>query len=169
MTVTDLPLSAENSLVREALPRDIPGITELLLQVLAVHNAIRPDLFKPVGAKYTGEEIEMIIADPQTPGFVCVDKVTGAVLGHCFCKVLDRPETGATYPLKSLFIDDLCVNESLRGKHIGSKLLDFVTEYARGNGFYNITLHAWEGNDPALAFYRNSGFTAQQYTLELKL
>jgi ribosomal protein S18 acetylase RimI-like enzyme len=155
--------------VRAALPRDIPGIAALLLQVLAVHNAIRPDLFKPVGAKYTGEEIEKIIADPLTPVFVCVDGVTGTVLGHCFCKVLDKPETGATYPVKSMFIDDLCVEESVRGKHIGSKLLDFVTEYARDNGFYNITLHAWEGNDPALAFYRNSGFTAQQYTLELKL
>ncbi len=152
--------------VRAAKPEDIPGIKILLLQVLAVHNAIRPDLFKPVGAKYTDEEIAEIIDDPQDPVFVCVDSETGAVAGHCFCNVIDKAESTATHAMKTLYIDDLCVDEKLRGRHIGSALMDHVRQYAREGGFYNITLHAWEGNDPALEFYRRSGFGVQQYTLE---
>ena len=40
---------------RRAEDRDIRDINHLLGQVLLVHHIGRPDLFKPVGAKYTDD------------------------------------------------------------------------------------------------------------------
>ena len=59
--------------IRRAEPRDIPQIDVLLHQVLDVHHAGRPDLFKPHATKYTDDQLAGIIADDRTPVFVAVE------------------------------------------------------------------------------------------------
>lgn len=44
--------------IRRATAADIPQIDELLRQVLEVHHAGRPDLFKGGVKKYTDEELK---------------------------------------------------------------------------------------------------------------
>ena len=56
--------------IRRATAADIPQIDELLRQVLEVHHAGRPDLFKGGVKKYTDEELKAILANDQTPLFV---------------------------------------------------------------------------------------------------
>ena len=68
--------------------------------------------------------------------------------------------------IKTLYIDDICVDENARGKHIGKALFEFVRNYAQSIGCYNITLNVWEGNDAALCFYRNMGMHVQKTTME---
>ena len=58
--------------IRRATAADIPQIDELLRQVLEVHHAGRPDLFKGGVKKYTDEEVKAILANDQTPVFVAV-------------------------------------------------------------------------------------------------
>lgn len=149
---------------RRAEDRDIRDINHLLGQVLLVHHIGRPDLFKPVGAKYTDDQLSEIIHDDGRPIFVCEED--GRVLAHCFCKIEDRPETSASYAVKSLYIDDLCVDEEVRGKHVGTGLYRYVENWAKEKGFYNITLHVWECNPAAKEFYKNLGMQIQQYTME---
>ena len=72
------------AIVRRAESRDIPAILNLLVQVNMVHHNGRPDLFNGPTTKYTGEELEAILADAATPVFVCTDG-DGRVLGHGFC------------------------------------------------------------------------------------
>lgn len=62
--------------IRRATAADIPQIDELLRQVLEVHHAGRPDLFKGGAKKYTDEELKTILADDQTPVFVAVASPT---------------------------------------------------------------------------------------------
>lgn len=69
-------------------------------------------------------------------------------------------------PIKSLYIDDLCVNENCRGKHIGTKLFDFVKDYAREIGCYNVTLNVWACNPGALKFYEKCGMQVQKMGME---
>ena len=59
--------------VRRAEKRDIPAILNLLVQVDMVHHNGRPDLFKGPATKYSAEELEAILADAETPVFVCTD------------------------------------------------------------------------------------------------
>ena len=94
-------------IIRKATPGDLGAINDLLQQVLAVHNAGRPDLFKAVGKKYTDVELLQIFDNPQTPVFVC-DKA-GAVLGYVFCE-LQHKSSGSLQCITTLFVDDLCVN-----------------------------------------------------------
>ncbi|MBQ0028767.1 MAG: GNAT family N-acetyltransferase [Lachnospiraceae bacterium] len=151
--------------IRRAETRDIPGINNLLGQVLLVHHMGRPDIFKEKGQKYTTEELAEIIRDDKNPVWVCVDE-NNTVLGHCFCQTNKNPERPSSYAYKTLYIDDLCVNETNRGQGIGKSLYNNVLEYAKANGYYNVTLHAWECNPSAVAFYKSLGLQIQQYTME---
>lgn len=151
-------------MIRRAKKEDIPFINELLGQVLLIHHNGRADLFKEIGQKYTDEELIDMFGDDENPIFVYEED--GKVLGHCFCQTSVREETTAVYACKTLYIDDLCVHENSRGKHVGKSLYDYVKNYAKENGYYNVTLHAWECNPEAVGFYSHLGLKIQQYTME---
>lgn len=151
--------------IRRAEEKDIPAIKNLLEQVLLVHHKGRPDLFKEKGWKYTDSELKEILKKEEDPVFVYEDE-KGNILGHCFCKTIENEERPATFGYRTLYIDDLCVNESSRGQNIGKKLYLYAKEFARQNGYYNLTLHAWECNSKAVEFYRHLGLKIQQYTME---
>lgn len=151
-------------IIRPAESRDLEVVNTLLGQVLSVHHASRPDLFRPVGKKYTDEELLSIFKNPDTPVFV-YDK-EGSVLGYAFC-VIRHQESGALKPLKTLYLDDLCVLDSARGLHIVTSLFDYVKAFAKKKGCHNITLHVWEGNPGAKAFYEAQGMAPQYTSMEL--
>lgn len=150
-------------MVRKAEKRDIKGLTELLYQVDAVHHGLRPDLFKGNTPKYNEQELEAIIDNDNTPIFVYDD---GKVRGHAFCVINEVHNHRLLQDIKTLYIDDICVDESSRGKHIGQSLYEFVQEYAKSIGCNNITLNVWEGNDTALAFYKKMGMHVQKTGME---
>lgn len=153
-------------MVRKANKNDIGRIIELLHQVNMVHHVIRPDLFKPHTTKYNERELEALLDDESKPVFVFDD---GDVLGHAFCQVTEAKNHLLLQDVKTLYIDDICVDEKARGKHVGRALYEFVRDYARSIGCHNITLNVWEGNEPALCFYRNMGMKIQKTGMELIL
>jgi len=155
-------------IVRRAENKDIPGILKLLVQVDMVHHIGRPDLFKGPATKYNAEELEQIIACDDTPIFVCVDD-NDFVAGHAFCIKKQEIDNSVLTDIKTLYIDDICVDEENRGKHIGSMLYDHVLKYAKDNDFYNITLNVWECNPGACKFYEAMGFKPQKYGMEVIL
>lgn len=150
--------------IRRAAPDDLEAVNRLLRQVLKIHHDGRPDLFRAVGKKYTNEELLAIFANPETPVFVYEEE--GTVLGYCFC-VLQHSCSGSLQQLTTLYIDDLCVNEAARGQHIGRALFNHVKEFAEENGCYNITLHVWECNHGARAFYESLGMVPQYTSMEM--
>ena len=150
-------------MVRKADKRDIQAIIELLHQVNMVHHVLRPDLFKPHTTKYNKEELEALLYDDCKPIFVYID---GEVLGHAFCQVTEVKDDKLLQDIKTLYIDDICVDETARGKHVGKALYEFVRDYAKSIGCYNITLNVWEGNDAAQSFYRNMGMKVQKTGME---
>jgi ribosomal protein S18 acetylase RimI-like enzyme len=153
-------------MIRKANNADIQRIIELLHQVNMVHAVIRPDLFKPHTTKYNEQELGALLADEMTPVFVYDD---GTVLGYAFCQISEVKDNILLQDIKTLYIDDICVDENARGKHVGKALFEFVRDYAQSIGCHNITLNVWEGNDAALSFYRNMGMHVQKTTMETKL
>ena len=154
--------------IRRATEQDTDDVLELLVQVCMVHHNARPDLLKGPATKYTREELKEIFQDDQRPVFACIGE-DGHVKGYAFCIVRQLPDDNVLTDIRTLYIDDLCVHEKCRGQHIGKKLYEYVLDYARGIGCYNVTLNVWEGNDSAYAFYKKRGMKVQKTGMEVIL
>ena len=155
-----------NYRIRKASKNDIPGLLALLYQADAVHHGIRPDLFKGNTPKYSEQDLEAIINDESKPIFVYDD---GKIQGHAFCQFVEVKNHRLLQDIKTLYIDDICVDEHVRGKHVGKALYEYVRDYAMSSGCYNITLNVWEGNDSAMCFYRSMGMKVQKTGMEVVL
>ena len=146
---------------------DLDFLEKLLYQVAAVHADIRPDLFKRGAKKYTREALEALLKDEDRPVFVAEDG--DRKLGYAFCVLEKHVGDGAMQDFTSLYIDDLCVDECARGRHVGQTLYEYVKGYAREKGCKSITLNVWQGNDAARAFYDKMGLVPLKTTLEARL
>lgn len=151
-------------LIRNAEKKDIPQIDELLFQVNKVHSDGRPDIFKPGTKKYSDEELEKIISDSLTPVFVA-DDGEGNILGYAFC-IFEKAHSGAMQDIKTLYIDDLCVDKNCRGKKIGTTLYEYVLDFAKKSGCYNVTLNVWALNENARKFYEKCGLSVLKIGME---
>lgn len=142
---------------------------QLLSQVLEVHAAGRPDLFRSGTRKYTDDELLGIFADDTHPVFVAVEQGADGserVLGHAFCEVQDFRGSNNMQPIVSLYIDDICVDASSRRKGVGRALYQHVIGFARELGCHNVTLNVWACNSGAQRFYEAMGMTTLKTCLE---
>jgi len=153
--------------IRLANNSDIPGMIELLKQVGEVHHVIRPDLFRGGAQKYSESDLAELLKDENRPIFVGVE--ADRMLGYCFCIIEEVKDNPVLRDVKELYIDDLCVDENIRGKHVGSKLYDHVCAYAKSIGCKTVTLNVWCGNDSAMAFYKSRGMKPRKIYMETSL
>ena len=151
-------------LIRRAKNTDIPALADLLSQVLEVHHAGRPDIFKGGVRKYTDEELCDILKDEGTPVFVAEEN--GIVLGYAFCIFMKHENHNVLTDIKTLYIDDLCVDENTRGTGVGRALYEHVVAFAKESGCYNVTLNVWACNAGAMRFYEKLGLLPQKTYME---
>ena len=109
--------------IKKAKESDIGQITKLLYQVHKIHSDKRPDLFIPEKKKYNENELKSIIKNEEKPIFIATDEKSGNILGYAFC-IFQKQNADSMQPIKTLYIDDLCVDENLRGGGIGYKFLN---------------------------------------------
>ena len=152
-------------LIRIANENDITGIIKLLYQVNQVHADGRPDLFKNGGIKYTNKDLIEKLKDNNEVIFVATD-IDGDVVGYTFCVFEETPENNSVFYKKTLYIDDLCVDEKHRREGIGNRLYEYTRKYAENNGFDRITLHVWECNPDAKHFYESIGMKPMYIAME---
>ncbi len=151
--------------IRRAQQQDMERINELLMQVCLVHHRGRPDLFRYGQKKYTDAQLAEIIQDDNRPVFVAVDE-KDQVLGYAFCIFKQFLNHNIMTDIKTLYIDDLCVDETLRGQHIGKTLYEEVLKFAKTEGCYNVTLNVWSCNESAQKFYESCGLKPQKVGME---
>ena len=151
--------------IRRAGEKDIPRLIELLQQVLDIHAKIRPDIFISGTTKYTDDELLQMILDDTNPIYVAVDE-KDLCMGYAFCQLREQPFSNNMVPFTSLFIDDLCVDQSLRGQHIGESLFEFVKAEAKRLGCYEVTLNVWAGNTSAEHLYEKMGMKTKERQME---
>lgn len=149
--------------IRNAKPEDIPQIMELLKQVCLIHHKGRPDIFN-FGTKYTPEQLEEIISDEDRPILVADDN--GKIKGYAFCILQSHENDNILTNIKTLYLDDLCVDENCRGAHIGKALYQAVKSLAEKLGCYNVTLNVWCMNENAMKFYDACGMKPLKICME---
>ena len=152
-------------IIRKAEEKDIPRIIELLGQVLQIHADIRPDIFIPGTTKYTVDELTGLLKNEKNPIYVAANEADICV-GYAFCQLREQPFSNNMVPFKSLFIDDLCVDQQARGQHIGERLFVYVKKEAKQKGCYEVTLNVWTGNISAEKFYEKMGMKTKEKQME---
>ncbi len=150
-------------MIRKAIEADIPFLNKLLFQVCSVHSSGRPDLFKKGAKKYTDNELIGLLNDKNKPIFVA--ESNGRVVGYCFCELQLRGGN-IFHESKSLYIDDLCVDENYRRQGVGERLYRFAVDYAKAKGCHDITLNVWSLNESAIAFYQKMGLKPLKVYME---
>lgn len=153
--------------ISRATAADIKGILVLLGQVLEVHHNGRPDIFKTGAVKYTAQELEKLLLDEERP--IMVAKNNGRILGYVFCIIKRTENDNILKDMKTLYIDDLCVDENERGSGIGRALYEHAKAYAKQIGCYNLTLNVWECNAGAKRFYESMGLIPRNTLMETVL
>lgn len=151
--------------IRRAKEKDIPRLIKLLQQVLEIHAELRPDIFISGTTKYTDDELVKKVNDDNNPIYVAVDE-DDVCVGYAFCQLKEQPFSNNMVPFKSLYIDDLCVDVSARGKYVGKSLFEYVKSEAKRLGCYEITLNVWTGNTSAEIFYERMGMQTKERQME---
>ena len=132
-------------IIRNAVATDMPRVLELI-QELALFEK------EPDAVKVSLEEL-------KEAGF-------GAKpLYHCFVAEIENKVEGMAlvYPRYStwqgpvLHLEDLIVTQSVRGKGIGSALLEKVVKYGKEKGVRRIGWEVLDWNEPAIKFYESKG------------
>ena len=154
-------------MIRTAKKTDIDDILKLLVQVNMIHHNGRPDIFKGPVTKFSAEELEVKLEDAENPIFVYEDP-TGEkqILGYAFCETKEVKDHALLQDMRALHIEDLCVDEDARDRHVGEALYQYVKEYAKGHGYTSVTLNVWAFNDNAKHFYEKMGMKVRNMTME---
>ena len=121
--------------IRKAEEKDIPRLLALLGQVLQIHAEIRPDVFIPGTTKYTVCELTELLKQQDKPIYVAVND-DGVCMGYAFCQMQEQPFSTNIVPFKSLFIDDLCVDQQARVQPAGDSIF-YGTDHE--NSVWSIT------------------------------
>ena len=137
-------------IIRDALQEDMTAVHGLITE-LAVFEK------EP-------EAVEVSIEDLERDGF------GEQPLFHCFVAEVDNQMAGIAlvYPRYSTWrgpvvhLEDLIVTQSMRGKGVGTSLLERVMEYGLEQGVRRIGWEVLDWNTPAIRFYENCGATIRK-------
>ncbi|MBQ6042566.1 MAG: GNAT family N-acetyltransferase [Clostridia bacterium] len=153
--------------VRRAQPGDIPFILDLLDQIRDLHHRGRPDVFKDSGTKYTASELEEKLGRDDECIFVAYDGEQP--LGYVCTVTTEYSRHNVMLDKKILYIDDLCVYPSSRGRGVGRMLMDKAKYYAKECGCASMELVCWKFEGSAEGFYRSYGFTTMSRRMEYRI
>lgn len=151
-------------IIRRAEVKDTAKVIDLLLQVHLVHSKERPDIFRRGSKKYTEDQLAEIFADDERPVFVAERE--GEILGYAFCVIEEIKDDKSLVDRKTLYVDDICVDEKRRGEHVGAALYEHVRREAKRRGCYHVTLNVWSLNPGAMRFYEKMGLVPMKTTME---
>ena len=129
-----------------------------------MHHEIRPDLFRSGAQKYDEAALVQLMADPNRP--ILVAETDGRVEGYAFCILQVTENDPVLTDRRVLYIDDLCVDEKIRGRGIATALYRQVCALAKSLGCHAVTLNVWCGNDNAMKFYEKCGLKPQKVGME---
>ncbi|MGK0253423.1 MAG: GNAT superfamily N-acetyltransferase [Mariniflexile sp.] len=134
-----------NFTIRKATTEDMP-------QVLALINQLAHFEKEPDAVLVTVEDLQKD-GFGEHPAFFCFvaelnSKIEGIALGY---------NRYSTWKGKAIHLEDLIVNESMRGTGLGTALLDEIIKYGHELGVKRINWEVLDWNQPAITFYEQKG------------
>lgn len=150
--------------IRNMRLEDYKEVDRLMAQVHKLHVQGRPDLYVDVEHIYSMEEFAEMVKNEDM--ITVLAEENGAVVGISI--VTMRAKT-CMVKRRTAYMEDLCVDESFRGKGVGKKIFMYVKERAKEMGAERLDLMVWAFNKNAMKFYEDMGMRPQRYIYEEKL
>lgn len=141
---------------------DWEEVKRLSVQIHDLHVLWRPDMFYHCDEPYPKD---FFLEDIQER-MVYVSKVDNAVVGYVVLRLMNKGRPG-THEKKLLRLDSICVDETVRGKGIGTLMVEGVRALAKSFGCSEVLLSVHPENDKAVRFYQKCGFTIRSINMEL--
>lgn len=132
-------------IIRDAIREDVPLMFELIKELALYENA----------PEQVTNTVEQMYLDGfgENPSFgTIVSEVDGEIVGMALYYY-----RYSTWKGKRLYLEDLIVSETMRGKGLGEKLLDATIEKARKTSCTGLMWQVLDWNEPAINFYKKFG------------
>lgn len=147
-----------------ARPEDCIAIEALAQQIHRMHVQWRPDIYELVDEMWPQERFDDAVTQRQ----LFTAKIDKKIVGYVLVKIRDY-ERGGLVKRKVLLIDEICVDESLRNRGIGTEMMSAVRAIARAYGCTDLQLGVYPQNNEALAFYQKCGFRIRSIDMQMKI
>jgi GNAT superfamily N-acetyltransferase len=132
-------------IIRESVREDVPAMFELIKELALYEKA----------PEQVTNTVEQMYVDGfgENPIFgTIVSEVDGNVVGMALYYF-----RYSTWKGKRLYLEDLIVSETMRGRGLGEKLLEATIEQARKTACTGLMWQVLDWNEPAINFYKKFG------------
>ena len=144
--------------IRKAAESDLPAVLRLYAQPGMDNERV---LTVDAAAKILGR----MASYPEYAVYVATAN-DGSVVGTFALLVMDNLAHMGT---PSAVVEDVCVDEQLRGQGIGKAMMHFAMEFARQRGCYKLALSSNASREGAHEFYRTLGFAQHGLSFHVPL
>jgi ribosomal protein S18 acetylase RimI-like enzyme len=143
----------------------IERVTAITPEITAAFERLIPQL-SPTGVPPTADELQQIIASPDVLLYIARNE-QGGIVGSLTLAFYRTPTA------LHAWIEDVIVDESVRGQGLGAKLTELAIEQARGRGAHCVNLTSRPARVAANHLYQKLGFArwetnAYRYDLRTK-
>ena len=128
--------------IRKAVKGDCPRLLQLITELAVYEKA-------PDAVTVSLKHFEESGFGEKPVWWALVAEVDGQVIGFALYYI-----RYSTWKGQGMYLEDLLVTESMRGKKVGKLLFDQLIEEAKEKGFKRIIWQVLDWNEPAINFYK---------------
>lgn len=132
----------EEIVIRRAVPQDCAAMLDLIKELAEYEKALH--------------EVTLTLEQFTEDGFG-KHPVWGAFVAELHGKIVGISlyyDRYSTWKGRRLYLEDLVVTETMRGKQIGKKLFDATLEYGKSNQYSGMVFQVLNWNEAAINFYK---------------
>lgn len=152
-------------MIRNAQIKDIDRIYDLLHMVNDLHEELFPHLFKKGKTKYNADQLRDIIQSNEKIIFVYTNE-DDLALAYIICEDVPIQDSENLKTIKTLYVDDICVDPAYQQKGIATSLYKHARKYAQENDYQRLTANVWEDNQASQKLFKSLKFQPVKTTYE---
>jgi ribosomal protein S18 acetylase RimI-like enzyme len=131
-------------------------VARLNKPVHELHHRLYPTYFKAYSYESIKEVYKEIIHNPDFVFLVIEDG--NQYFGYAWIETRTYPENPFRNSYQSVYVHQISIEDSVRNKGYGTKLLEAIYEFGRDNQIALVELDYWSNNHIAKGFYKKHGF-----------
>jgi GNAT superfamily N-acetyltransferase len=146
--------------IRKATKEDCPAMLQLIRELAEYEKA-------PLEVTVDSHHFEESgFGDKPVWWAFVVEDPTSSIIGFALYYI-----RYSTWKGQVMYLEDIIVTESMRGKGLGKMLMDRLIEEAKEKGFKRITWQVLDWNEPAINFYKkfNASFDGEWVNVVLDI